>query len=174
MATIRTNTGGSLQWIVDDAAGLAAVVINQNELGKVAFQDDTKQVWMAKGVGSGAANWKLTGDKFRTGIAQVSLTDGASIAWDMSQGNLYTVTLGGNRTLAAPTNYVIGETYYLEVVQDATAGRTLAYNAVYYAAGGAITVTAAAEGDTDVLKVTCVSATKFVVTQQDADISALA
>lgn len=60
------------------------------------------------------------------------LVDGASIAWDANAiGNTAQVTLGGNRTLAAITNPLTGARYTLRVVQDATGGRTLAFNAAY-------------------------------------------
>ena len=39
-----------------------------------------------------------------------TLTDAASIAVDFALGNNFLVTIGGNRTLAAPTNAVAGQT----------------------------------------------------------------
>ena len=39
----------------------------------------------------------------------VTLTDGATITPDFSTSNNFTVTLGGNRTLANPTNIVAGQ-----------------------------------------------------------------
>ena len=41
--------------------------------------------------------------------AAVTLTDAATIATDASLGNLFRVTLGGNRTLGNPTNPVDGQ-----------------------------------------------------------------
>lgn len=76
-----------------------------------------------------------------------TLTDAATIAWDMSLGEVATVTLGGNRTLGAPTNLVDGGTYILRVIQDGTGTRTLAYNAVFKwpaATAPVLTTTAAA------------------------------
>jgi hypothetical protein len=60
-----------------------------------------------------------------------TLTDGATISWDVDNGYTATVTLAGNRTLAAITNLEDGDTAILRVVQDATGSRTLSY-----AAGG--------------------------------------
>jgi hypothetical protein len=168
----KLSSGNTLEWIVDDATDLATVVINESELGKLAFKKDDSTLWMAKGFGSGAVNWVLHGSKYRDGLAAVTLTDGASIAWDMSQGSIYQVTLGGNRTLSAPTNTVPGKTYLLKVLQDSTGNRTLAYNAVYHAAGGAITITATAN-HWDWLVVRCITSTLFIV-QQIADVSDLA
>ncbi len=54
----------------------------------------------------------------------VTLTDGATITWDYSQATAATVTLGGNRTLVI-NNLVPNCMGRLQVVQDATGGRTL-------------------------------------------------
>jgi len=61
----------------------------------------------------------------------ITLTDGASISWDTATGQVATVTLGGNRTMAAPTNLVNGAFYSLEIVQDGTGSRTLSWNSVF-------------------------------------------
>ncbi|MYH59575.1 MAG: hypothetical protein F4145_16685 [Boseongicola sp. SB0675_bin_26] len=63
--------------------------------------------------------------------SQGTLTDGASIAWDLEVNPVAEVTLGGNRTLANPANPVVGGAYILTVVQDATGGRSLAYGTDY-------------------------------------------
>lgn len=55
----------------------------------------------------------------------VALTDGASIATDASLGDIFTVTLGGNRTLSDPTNPADGMVRMWRIKQDATGGRTL-------------------------------------------------
>lgn len=59
----------------------------------------------------------------------VALTDAATINTDASLGNIFTVTLGGNRTLANPTNGVDGQKVTWRIRQDATGGRTLAFGA---------------------------------------------
>lgn len=66
----------------------------------------------------------------------VALTDAATIAVDMSTGINFTVTLGGNRTLGAPSNTKVGQTGVFRVAQDGTGSRTLAYNSAYKFAGG--------------------------------------
>jgi hypothetical protein len=83
-------------------------------------------------------------------VTAQTLTDAASIAWDTSAGHLASVTLGGNRTLAAPTNGVAG-TYILRVTQDGTGSRALAYDAVFEWAGGTAPVLSTAAGAVDVL-----------------------
>jgi hypothetical protein len=76
-----------------------------------------------------------------------SLTDGATITPDFSASNNFTVTLGGNRTLANPTNLVAGQSGSIFIVQDGTGGRTLAFGSYYDFTGGTaptLTTTASA------------------------------
>lgn len=61
----------------------------------------------------------------------VALSDGATISLDASLGNIFSVTLGGNRTLAAPTNPTDGQRIVLKIIQDGTGSRTLTLNAIY-------------------------------------------
>lgn len=63
-------------------------------------------------------------------IANQILTDGATINWDTSLGSVATVTLGGNRTFAAPTNLKIGS-YILHIIQDGSGNRTVTWNSVF-------------------------------------------
>lgn len=81
-----------------------------------------------------------------------SLTDGATIAWNGStNGQVVAVTLGGNRTMDAPTNIVQYAMYILRVTQDGTGSRTLAFNAAYkFGTAGAPTLTTTAS-KTDIL-----------------------
>ena len=80
-----------------------------------------------------------------------TLTDAASITWDMATSPVAKVTLGGNRTLAAPTNLVDGGTYILRVIQDGTGSRTLAYDAVFKWPGGTAPVLSTAINAIDIL-----------------------
>jgi hypothetical protein len=63
-------------------------------------------------------------------ILQQTLADGATVNWNVALGQIATVTLGGNRTMAAPTNLKVG-TYILHVYQDGTGSRTITWNAVF-------------------------------------------
>lgn len=60
-----------------------------------------------------------------------ALTDAATIAVDMSVGNNFSVTLGGNRTLGNPTNLNAGQSGVIFITQDATGSRTLAYSSFW-------------------------------------------
>lgn len=80
-----------------------------------------------------------------------TLTDGATIDWNGdSNGQSVKVTLGGNRTLNAPTNINEYAAYVLRVVQDATGSRTLAWNSAYKFAGGTAPTLSTAANAVDV------------------------
>lgn len=64
-------------------------------------------------------------------VKEIALTDAATISVDASKGNLFTVTLGGNRTLGAPSNPKKGQMIVFRITQDGTGSRTLGYNAIY-------------------------------------------
>jgi hypothetical protein len=61
-----------------------------------------------------------------------TLSDGATINWDVALGRVATLTLGAaGRTMAAPTNLKVG-TYILRVYQDGTGSRTITtWNSVF-------------------------------------------
>src|SRR5690242_11605507 len=64
--------------------------------------------------------------------AAVALTFATTIAVDASLGNTFRVTLTASTgTLGAPSNPTDNQKIIVEVKQDATGSRTLAYNAVY-------------------------------------------
>lgn len=85
------------------------------------------------------------------GFAQATLSDGATISWDASVAQSAAVTLGGNRTLANPTNAIGGFTYILKVIQDGTGSRTLSYGANYKWPNGTAPVLSTTAGAYDIL-----------------------
>ena len=64
-------------------------------------------------------------------VAQATLTDASSIAWNLNTAQNARVVIAANRALANPTNQVAGGRYSLLVVQDGTGGRTLSFGATY-------------------------------------------
>ena len=81
--------------------------------------------------------------------SESTLTDQATVTWDASTQDVCKLTLGGNRTLAAPTNNTTGQFISILVIQDGTGSRTLTWNAVFeFAADTAPTLTTtASKGD---------------------------
>ena len=76
-----------------------------------------------------------------------TLTDGSTIAWNVITSPVAKVTLGGNRTFAAPsgTTPAAGQFVSLLLIQDGTGSRTITWNAVYeFAADTAPTLTTTA------------------------------
>jgi hypothetical protein len=76
-----------------------------------------------------------------------ALTDGATITADFTLANNFSVTLGGNRTLANPSNLTAGQSGAIWITQDGTGSRTLAYGSQWDFTGGTaptLTTTAAA------------------------------
>ncbi len=60
-----------------------------------------------------------------------ALTDASTIATDAKSGTVFTVTLGGNRTLGNPTNPVDGMKRIWRVRQDGGGTRTLAFDTAF-------------------------------------------
>ena len=80
-----------------------------------------------------------------------TLTDAASITSDFAKGNNFLVTLAGNRTLAAPSNAVAGQSGSIYVIQDGTGSRTLAYNAAWQFVSATVPTLSTGTGDVDML-----------------------
>lgn len=68
--------------------------------------------------------------------AVTALTDGATITPNFANSNNFSVTLGGNRTLANPTNITAGQSGIIVITQDSTGSRTLSYGSYWKFAGG--------------------------------------
>ena len=109
--------------------------------------------------GTGDLKFQLGGStKFQLASGGVSLTggaaanvtalsDGATITIDMATACHHSVTLGGNRTFAAPSNQVVGQSGSIFITQDGTGSRTASFNSAFKFVGGTaptLTTTAAA------------------------------
>jgi len=88
-----------------------------------------------------------------------TLTDAASITSDFAVGNNFLVTLGGNRTLAAPSNAVAGQSGSIYIIQDGTGSRTLSYNTVFQFVSATVPVLSTGASDVDMLLYMARSAT---------------
>ncbi|CAN0598826.1 unnamed protein product, partial [Laminaria digitata] len=74
------------------------------------------------------------------------LVDGPTIT-PTGTRNLNRVTLGGNRTMANPSNITAGATYVFKITQDGTGSRTMLWGSAYDFPGGvAPTLTSNAAG----------------------------
>lgn len=96
------------------------------------------------GLGETTSSDQLEG---RYAVEIATLTDGATITPDFGANQNFTVTLGGNRTLANPSNMVVGQTGSIFIVQDGTGSRTLSFGSYWdFPAGTAPTLTTTAAG----------------------------
>ena len=91
-------------------------------------------------LGTSAASKTLTADangltKITGAVLNVedTLTDASTITWDVIASPVAKVTLGANRTIAAPSGSTpaAGQFIALTVIQDGTGSRTLTWNATY-------------------------------------------
>lgn len=90
-----------------------------------------------------------------------ALTDGSTITPDFALANNFSVTLGGNRTLANPSNLTAGQHGVIVITQDGTGSRTLAYGSYFkFPSGTAPTLTTTASA-VDVLAYYCESTTRI-------------
>ena len=114
-------------------------------------------------LGTSAASKTLTADangltKITGAVLNVedTLTDASTITWDVIASPVAKVTLGANRTLAAPSGSTpaAGQFIALTVIQDGTGSRTLTWNATYeFTADTAPTLTTTAnKGDLFIFK----------------------
>ena len=102
------------------------VIVNQDSSVQVYYNNAVKLTTTSTGID--VTGTVLTDKAY---IAEATLTDGATISWNMNTQSVAKVTLGGNRTLAAPTNGSTGQFATITVIQDGTGSRTLTWNAVY-------------------------------------------
>lgn len=84
-------------------------------------------------------------------FTEATLTDAASISWNLDTAQTAKVTLAGNRTLANPTNMDPGATYILRVIQDASGSRTLAFGSAYKWPSGTAPTMSTGANDIDIL-----------------------
>lgn len=137
-----------LSWAAGDkvelrptAAGLAAMAQTANNLSDLASTTTART-----NLGAAALAVAQTFTAAQRGTVS-ALTDGATITPDFAVANNFSVTLGGNRTLANPTNLTAGQSGIITITQDATGSRTLAYGSYWKFAGGTaptLTTTASA------------------------------
>jgi hypothetical protein len=112
---------------------------------------------------SNTADKILSTDQVWSAAALVALSDGATIAVDMSTGFNFSVTLGGNRTLGNPTNTKVGQSGAI-VVGATGSTRTLALSSNWKANAGLSFPVSIATSDVAILFYWVESSTKIRIT----------
>jgi hypothetical protein len=93
-----------------------------------------------------------------------ALTDGATITADFAAANNFSVTLGGSRTLANPSNQTAGQSGCIWITQDGTGSRTLAYGSQWDFTGGTAPTLSTTAAAVDCLVYAVQSSTKITAT----------
>ena len=159
---IRFGTGndleifhdGSNSFIKDTGTGNLVLATSELSINNAASNEEMIKATENDGVELFHNNVK----KFETESGGVSLTggaaanitalsDGATITIDMATACHHSVTLGGNRTFAAPSNQVVGQAGSIFITQDGSGSRTAAFNSAFKFVGGTaptLTTTASA------------------------------
>ena len=145
---------GSNSFIKDTGTGNLVLATSELSVNNAASNEEMIKATENAGVELFHNNIK----KFETASGGVSLTggaaanitalsDGATITIDMATACHHSVTLGGNRTFAAPSNQVVGQAGSIFITQDGTGSRTAAFNSAFKFLGGTaptLTTTASA------------------------------
>lgn len=151
-------------------ANLNASILDLLE-GEICYATDENQTYVVEG---GALTPTYDPDTAKTDVTQsftkaqrgsiTALTDGATITPDFALANNFSVTLGGNRTLANPTNLVAGQSGAIWITQDGTGSRTLAYGANWDFSGGTAPTLSTAAAAVDCLVYSVQSSSKITAT----------
>jgi len=149
-----TITGSATTIDTEDLTANRAVISNGSQKIAVSDVTDTELGYLDGVTGAIQTQFGTKGDK---DTAQAwtkgqrgeitALSDGATITPDMDDSNNFSVTLGGDRTLANPSNLTAGQSGCIFITQDGTGTRTLGYGTYWDFAGGTdpvLTTTAAA------------------------------
>lgn len=117
---------------------ITADVENAQATADLALADAATAQATASSALSAANTAQATVDALALRDVPLALTDAANISVSALQHNSFSVTLGGNRTLDAPTSLVDGALLSFALRQDGTGGRTLAFAPIYnFGAAGA-------------------------------------
>ena len=105
--------------------------------------------------GSGVLSWSSPAGGVSLSVANTwtagqraeitTLTDGATVTPNLNDSNNYVLVLGGNRTIANPTNITAGQSGSIFITQDGTGSRTASWGSYWdWAAGTAPTLSTGA------------------------------
>ena len=145
------SVGTDLVWTLPSGDGTASQALSTDGSGVLSFASfaalTTAQSFTAQQRG-----------------AITALTDGATITADFSLANNFSVTLGGGRTLANPTNLTAGASGCIWITQDGTGSRTLAYGANWDFSGGTAPTLSTAAAAVDCLVYSVQSSSKITAT----------
>lgn len=130
-ASITTAAGDSAIFHSDGSGNWTCLAYTRADgtiIGTVAFAKIADAaISTAAEYRANTASKILTTDKVWSAADFVTLTDGSTVAVDLSTGFNFTLTLGGNRTIASPSNPKPGQGGVILIKQDGTGSRTAAW-----------------------------------------------
>ena len=132
--------------------------LDHDPAGAIVFRNSTRTTRMVI-----ASTGRVTVKK-SSNAEVTALTDASSITPDFDDANNFSVTLGGNRTLANPSNCTAGQSGIITITQDGTGSRTLAYGAYWKFSGGTAPTLTTTASAVDVLAYYVESATRITAT----------
>lgn len=142
----NTPTVGSQYALEVQSSGTKNFTING--FGTVESKTMLPRSNAAFNFGSSGQRWKevFTGDIDATGTVTAggfvgtpqTLTDAATITYDLASGHNSKVTITADRTLALPTNLAEGASGVLTLTQDGTGGHALALASGWFVSAGAL------------------------------------
>ena len=115
-ATLTSNGTGDLLLNTNSGTDSSAIQITDAADGDITFTNN------------GSGNVVFNDAAYNP---ETSLTDAATITWDVQAMPITKVTLTDNRILAAPTNGAAGQFISLLIIQDGTGSRTVTWNAAF-------------------------------------------
>lgn len=149
-----TGSGSFTTRALSFATTLAASVVAWSHLA-------SSIVASASEYAAATASKLLSASNVWSAAAFNSLTDGATITPDFNDGWNFSVTLGGNRTLANPSNIKVGQAGQIKITQDGTGSRTLAYGTYWKFPNGTSPTLSTAASSVDLLSYVVVSSTEI-------------
>ena len=163
-AKAKFGTGGDLEIFHDTSENILACATSVNlriKTDQLVVGNAANNEVLMKAIADGSIELYEDGvKKFETASGGVSLTggaaanvtalsDGSTITIDMATACHHSVTLGGNRTFAAPSNQVVGQSGSIFITQDGTGSRTASFNSAFKFVGGTAPTLTTGAGLTD-------------------------
>jgi hypothetical protein len=104
-----------------------------------AAEATSSQIW----AGSSTSTY-VSPAKIYAAAAPQALTSGTTVTPDGNNGFNFSLTLAHNATLANPSNFKVGQSGIIEITQDGTGSRTMAYGSNWKFPGGSPTLSTTA------------------------------
>ena len=123
-------TGSSNHVIINDGSGTISSEAQLSKSRGGCGADVSSVTFPASGtIVTKTATQTLTNKKIRKRI--VSLVDAPTISVDASLGDIFRVTVTGNRTLKNPTNLYDGQMLQIHIKQSPVGGHTISFDTMY-------------------------------------------